>query len=52
MSNEAAQALGRLKRGVKEQPSEAKRRSGAENLRKAREAKQLKREGNIDQTAR
>jgi hypothetical protein len=49
MKNEAAQALGRLKKGVKEKPSELKRTSGAANLAKAREAKRLKNERNLDQ---
>jgi hypothetical protein len=46
MKNEAAQALGRLKKGVKEKPSELKRATGIANLAKAREAKRLKNEGN------
>lgn len=44
MKNEAAQALGRLKKGVKEKPSEKKRAAGLANLAKAREAKRLKNE--------
>ena len=48
MKNEAAQALGRLKKGVKERPSEAKKASCSNNLTKAREAKRLKHEGNLD----
>lgn len=48
MKNEAAQALGRLKKGVKEKPSELKRASVTVNLAKAREAKRLKHEGNLD----
>lgn len=47
--NEAAQALGRMKKGVKEKPSERKRAACAENLAKAREAKRLKNEINLDQ---
>ena len=48
MKNEAAQALGRLKKGVKERPSERKRASVTANLAKAREAKRLKHEENLD----
>jgi hypothetical protein len=48
MKNEAAQALGRLKKGVKERPSELKRASVIANLAKAREVKRLKHEGNLD----
>jgi hypothetical protein len=49
MKNEAAQALGRLKKGVKEKPSERKRAASAASLIKAREAKRLKNEKNLNQ---
>jgi hypothetical protein len=49
MKNPHAQALGRMKKGVKEAPSEKKRASGTANLAKAREAKRLKHEGNLNQ---
>lgn len=47
--NKNAQALGRLKKGVKEKPSEAKRQAARKNLEKAREAKRQRKDAESPQ---